>query len=250
MTTHHNTPCYIYAHRGARNEAADNTRLAFNKALAYSIDGIETDVQLTKDEVSVLWHDRYLEKLGYPENHIDDFSYDELKLMNFAIGSDSSAKEGVLTLEEFVKTYRPRCRLQIEIKNREWEDLTRHQIKMQQCLKILQKSENLDVFISSFNLNSLQYANQLSSSIPLVYAFEEFHTYFDIEHAVKEHQFLAGLCHPISTLDEQIVQLLRKNNKLIVTYTCNSHEEIKKALDLGVDVLITDDPEKALTMRG
>ena len=39
-------------------------------------------------------------------------------------------------------------------------------------------------------------------------------------------------------------------NKLIVTYTCNTQQEIQKALDLEVDVLISDDPVKALQMRG
>ena len=47
----------IYAHRGARKEAAENTRSAFDKALVYAIDGIETDIQLSRDGVTVLWHD-------------------------------------------------------------------------------------------------------------------------------------------------------------------------------------------------
>jgi len=35
-----------------------------------------------------------------------------------------------------------------------------------------------------------------------------------------------------------------------VTYTCNTPLEIQKALDLEVDILITDEPVKALQMRG
>ena len=35
--------CLIYAHRGANTEAMENTRRAFDKALHYAIDGIETD---------------------------------------------------------------------------------------------------------------------------------------------------------------------------------------------------------------
>lgn len=250
MNYNHSKPCLIYAHRGARKEAADNTRLAFNKALAYSIDGIETDVQLTKDEVSVLWHDRFMDKLGYPKKRIDDFTFEQLKQMNFAAHAPDTESEGVLTLKEFVASYRPQCRLQIEIKNRNWEDIKRHQLKMQQCLKILGSSEKLDVFISSFNLNCLKYASQLGTNIPLVYAFKEVHTFNDVVNTVEQDKFLAGLCHPISTLNESIVQLLHNHNKLIVTYTCNTDEEIQKALDLGVDILISDEPQKALSMRG
>ena len=43
MNIGHKKYCHIFAHRGARKEAADNTRLAFDKALTYPIDGIETD---------------------------------------------------------------------------------------------------------------------------------------------------------------------------------------------------------------
>ena len=67
--------CQIFAHRGIHDVAMEHTRSAFDKAIEHPIDGIETDVQLTKDEVAVLWHDRLLDKLGLPKKHIDDFDY-------------------------------------------------------------------------------------------------------------------------------------------------------------------------------
>jgi len=91
--------CQIFAHRGANREATENTRAAFDKALNYSIDGMETDVQLSRDEVPVLWHDRYTDKLGYPQQHIDDFDYAELERMNFAY--NDTQPETVLSLQEF-----------------------------------------------------------------------------------------------------------------------------------------------------
>ena len=62
----HSKPTLIFAHRGANREAAESTRSAFDRALEYAIDGIETDVQLSRDEVAVLWHDRFLNKVGLP----------------------------------------------------------------------------------------------------------------------------------------------------------------------------------------
>ena len=190
MKTRHSKHCYIYAHRGARTEAADNTRLAFDKALLHAIDGIETDVQLTQDNVSVLWHDRFLDKLGYPGKRIDDFTFEQLRQVNFA-GYFSAAKtEGVISLQEFVDQYRNRCKLQIEIKNRDWEDVQRHQIKMQQSLEILGSSNNLDVFMSSFNLGCLQYASQLGTKIPLVYAFKDSGSLFDVKNSFNKNKLI------------------------------------------------------------
>ena len=42
---------------------------------------------------------------------------------------------------------------------------------------------------------------------------------------------------------------VRERGKFIAVYTCNSDDEIKRALTLGVDVLISDVPGKALGMR-
>ena len=82
----------IFAHRGANREAAENTRSAFDKALTYAIDGIETDVQLSRDEVTVLWHDRDLKKLKLPGDHIDDYDYAQLQAMNFAAHFSATAQ--------------------------------------------------------------------------------------------------------------------------------------------------------------
>ncbi|NYT46496.1 MAG: glycerophosphodiester phosphodiesterase [Candidatus Methanofishera endochildressiae] len=180
------------------------------------------DVQLTKDQVSVLWHDRFVEKLGYPGKRIDDFTFAELQQFNFARYYTGGEREGVLSLQEFVGQYRSRCKLQIEIKNRDWEDIQRHHIKVQQCLNILGSVNNLDVFISSFNLNTLQYAHQLGTSIALVYALSETDDIAAIQTTVTDSKFLTGICQPIATLNKALVHFLREHNKLIVTYTCNA----------------------------
>ena len=155
------TKSLIFAHRGANKEASENTRSAFDKALKYPIDGIETDVQLTRDEVAVLWHDRFLGKVGFPLKHIDDFNHAQLREMNFAAHFSSAAQpEGIMSLKEFLDAYRKRCRLLLEIKNREWEQSSRHEIKVRQTLAMAGAASGDAIMVSSFNLASLVYAHQ------------------------------------------------------------------------------------------
>lgn len=240
----------IFAHRGANKEAAENTRSAFDRALDYAIDGMETDVQLSRDEVAVLWHDRFLNKLGLSGKHIDDFDYAQLQAMNFAAHFTTGNKaEGIMTLQQFLDAYRKRCRLLIEIKNREWEPISRHEIKIRQTLKMIGASAGDAIMVSSFNLASLVYAQQRSPGFPLIYNFEDGQTIADAQHVLAAHPFLHGLCLPIATLDNDMVKLLRDHGKCIAVYTCNSDEEINKALQLKVDILISDLPQKALHMR-
>ena len=242
--------CQKFSHRGANKEAPENTRPAFDKALEYAIDGIETDVQLTRDEITVLWHDRFLDKAGLPDKHIDDFDYEQLKSMEFASDqAPGNRYEGVMSLQAFIETYRSKCQLLIEIKNREWESTLRHQIKVRQTLNIIGTVNAHHIIVSSFNLASLVYAHHYKPSFPLIYNFDDDQTVADAKKVLKAHPFLHGLCLPIKTLDKDMVELVRKHDKHIATYTCNSDEEINKALELGVDTLISDLPDYALKIR-
>jgi glycerophosphoryl diester phosphodiesterase len=246
--------CLIFAHRGASKEAAENTSDAFDRALEYPIDGIETDVQLTRDEVPVLWHDRFLDKLGMPSKHIDHFNYAQLKSLdftgNFLIYSETGSRdERIMTLEEFLGTYRNSCRLLVEIKNREWEASYRHEIKVRKTMSMVAPAAGDAILVSSFDLDSLDYAHLCDPTIPLIYNFELDQTIDDARSTLAGHTFLYGLCLPIETIDSPIVELLRSLNKCVAVYTCNSDNQIRKALELGVDILISDVPQKALQMR-
>ena len=47
----------IFGHRGARGHAPENTMSSFQTALEMGADGIELDVQLTKDGKVMVCHD-------------------------------------------------------------------------------------------------------------------------------------------------------------------------------------------------
>lgn len=247
MKTKKYPDCLIFAHRGASRQAPENTKAAFDKALEYTIAGIETDVQLSQDNIPVLWHDRSLKKLGIPDKRIDDFDFDPLN----KICRTHSAGESfdLMRLQRFVDLYRGRCILNLEVKNRDWESLQRQQLKILLTLRIIGSSTLDDIFVSSFNLNSLIFAQQLTDQVPFFYILNDHHTSVDIENSLRENPFLTGYCIPIRLVDKTIVQNLRDCDKYIVTYTCNSRTEILKAFDHKVDIMITDDPQKALQLR-
>src|SRR5512141_774638 len=176
----------IFAHRGANKEAAENTRSAFDKALAYPIDGIETDIQLSRDEVPVLWHDRDLKKLKLPGQHIDDYDYAQLMTMNFAAHfAGSTAPEGPMALQEFVSGYRVRSRLLLEIKNRDWEMVARHELKVRKTLALVGPVTDDRIMVSSFNLDSLVYAARFAPTFPLVLNLEPEHTVNDARRVLE-----------------------------------------------------------------
>lgn len=241
---------HIFAHRGANRRAAENTRSAFDLALQHDINGMETDIQLSRDEVPLLFHDRYMGKLGMPDSHIDDLDFDVLRTLDFAAHfKPALPAEGPMRLKDFLDRYRARCRLLLEIKNRDWEETARKESKVRHTLAAVGAHAGEDILISSFDLESLVYAHQCSPNFPLVYNMEPEHTLDDARTVLDGHGFLYGYCLHISRLDPAMRDLLRSHNKVIAVYTCNSEAEISQALDLEVDILISDVPELALQLR-
>jgi glycerophosphoryl diester phosphodiesterase len=240
----------IFSHRGANREAAENTQAAFDKALRYPINGIETDVQLSRDEINVLWHDDTLEKVGLPDQHIDDLNFAALQELDVARHFFVDANfESFMTLQNFLDCYRKRCRLLLEIKCYEGELPVRQKIKVRQALSMVGTVRRDDIMASSFHFPSLLVAHQYAPTFPLVYNLEPEQGFADAKQVLAAHPFLHGLCVHISTLNAAMVTLLHRQKKCIAVYTCNSDEEIDTALKLGVDILITDVPQRALQLR-
>lgn len=241
---------HIYAHRGANKEAAENTRTAFERALHYAIDGIETDIQLTRDGVPVLWHDDDFAKLGHADKRVDDFDFAQLQTLNFAAHFAGAEKESAMTLQNFVAAYHARCSLLLEIKRYPNEPQAQQHSKVRQTLSIAQAAASERIFASSFDLDSLLYAHQIAPHFLLVFNLEPEHDVTFAIQALAQQPFLHGLCVHISTLDAAMLAAVRQRGKFIAVYTCNTDEQIDCALRLGVDVLISDFPQRALHRRG
>lgn len=109
----------IYAHRGARGYAPENTMTAFGMAIDCHADGIELDVQLTKDHQLVICHDHTISRTSNGSGWIKDFTLGELKTFDFGSWfSPNFAGESIPTFEEFFRWYiTTPLRLNIEIKN-------------------------------------------------------------------------------------------------------------------------------------
>jgi glycerophosphoryl diester phosphodiesterase len=72
---------YIFGHRGGMGLCIENTLPCFLKALNYNV-GIETDVQLTRDDVLICFHD-YVFKLNSKTYDVADLTYHELQQLEF-----------------------------------------------------------------------------------------------------------------------------------------------------------------------
>ena len=91
-----------YAHRGASDYFPENTMSAFRAAVEMGANGIETDVQRTKDGVLVLFHDDTLARVTGQEGRICDYTYTELQQFFVRKGE---RMDTIPTLENFLSEF-------------------------------------------------------------------------------------------------------------------------------------------------
>lgn len=93
----------IFAHRGASHQAPENTLEAFQKAVDQGVDGIELDVQMTKDQVLVVAHDEQLERVSNGKGYLKDHTLQELRALDFSCGHDEYSQVKIPTLAEVLE---------------------------------------------------------------------------------------------------------------------------------------------------
>ena len=103
----------IIAHRGIHDnkETPENSLKAFAKALNRNIP-IELDVQLTKDNIIVVFHDYSLFRMTGKKAYLQDLTYNELQELYLL-----DTKEKIPTLKEVLDLIQGKVLIDIEVKN-------------------------------------------------------------------------------------------------------------------------------------
>lgn len=93
----------IIAHRGGSEEFPGNTIAAIHDSLKSGANGVEVDVQLSKDGVVILYHPRDLSVLTGVDGKVSEFTVSELKKLDIAYNFDP---KGDKTFPKRAKGYR------------------------------------------------------------------------------------------------------------------------------------------------
>lgn len=153
-----------YAHRGASTYWPENTLSAFYAGVDMGANGIETDVQRTKDGVLVLFHDDTLKRVTGEEGGVGDYTYAEL--LRFTVHGPNGRLDKIPTLEQFLQLFG-------------WRDLTfAIELKMdgvaEQTIDLLERYGMREkVILTSFNPDSIRAAKAYAPAYRVGYLFTE-----------------------------------------------------------------------------
>lgn len=110
------------AHRGYATRFPENSLAAVSAAIAAGAEYIEVDVQLSRDRVPILFHDRDLSRLCTQSGAVHDYTADALTGLSLRQSETSSSEQGrevrIARLDSLVDifTANPRLHLFIELK--------------------------------------------------------------------------------------------------------------------------------------
>lgn len=244
---------WVIAHRGANREAPENSRSAFDIAMSYLVDGFETDVQMTADGIPVLYHDRTLFKIMGKRKRISDLTFRQLGELKWGRWHGQSfAQVPLLRLDETLNTYTHRTRMMIEIKSYKPDQISGRSLEL--TLKILEeirkpqfKKYLENIFILSFDPDVLKLAHDHAPELKYVLNLS------DKAHDPTGHvsirnrsapdiNHLYGLCAAVKNLSEDLTAFAHGHQKKMMTYVCNNAGQVRKALELNADVIMTDHP--------
>lgn len=228
-----------YAHRGFSGKYPENTMLAFQKAVEAGCDGIENDVHLTKDGEIVIIHDERVDRTTDGTGLVSEYTLEELKKLNAAVLFPECGRQEIPTLREYFE-YVKDLPIMTNIELKTGVD-TYPGIEQKVYDMIMEYGLKDKIIISSFNHYSVLRMKAIDPEMICGFLEESWIIgagAYAAQHGVK-------CWHPLfNTLTEENVAELRANDLKINCWTVNDEADIRRMIDLGIDIVIGNYPDK------
>lgn len=220
----------IYAHRGYSAKYPENTLAAFQAALPYA-EGIELDVQLSKDGRLVVIHDETVDRTTDGSGYVKDMTLRQIRLLSTESGERIPTLEEVLLLIESSDVT-----LNIELKTDRFDY---DGIEYLTWLAVTEFKLEQRVVFSSFNPDTLIRLRDVAREARIAVLTVDGHP--GLVDFIERIRAEAVHAQPefIGTRDWMT---LREQNRLIRLYTINDPNELPDMT--GVDAIMTDEVER------
>jgi len=253
------TTVKVMAHRGASGYAPENTLASFQKALELHVDIIEFDVHLTKDNQLIIIHDSELSRTTNMKGAVHDYTLAELRQADAGcwFGPEFS-KEKLPTLGEVLALINGQTYCIIELK---WDHDEGYYTGLSALTaKEIEKVNGYDwCTVQSFESRYLDELHVINPNIKLVKAMigawpsPIFGFYYDIgfhwgKYRVPEYLWAINVYY--KTITKAQVNTWHQNGARVWTYTINDPDQMRQQINIGVDGVLTNYPNKLAAIIG
>jgi glycerophosphoryl diester phosphodiesterase len=208
-------PPLIVAHRGLHHVATENTLAAFTAACVAKIPWVECDVWLSADGIPVVIHDQTLHRTTAGAGRVTDHTLLQLQQLQ------------VPALSNLLATLTGGTGIMIEIK-------PPAAIELVKAIRQLLEGFRGPWMIQSFHFENVDLTER---SAVLV------------EDAAAMQTAIDGKWKSVhadhAMLDRELVDRLHGQGRKVGAWTVNTPADIHRMIELGVDMMITDEPKLA-----
>ena len=231
---------FIVGHRGDRAEAPENTMASLELAMD-DLAFVETDVQLSRDGVPMLFHDTTLERVAGDPRSVGDLDLAELRRLDVGAwyGRDH-AGERMPTLDEFLTALarRDTARALVELKA-DWDPA-----EVRTVVDLVERHGLRGrVVLQSFSLETLFAVQKVSPTTPRIMLIRELPA-DPVPLAERLGVIGFGTTAASVSAVPGALEALHGAGVAVLCYTLNSHERWEEVSALGVDGIITDQPSE------
>lgn len=230
----------IYAHRGASAYAPENTKVAFEKAIELKANGIELDLQKTKDGKIVIFHDDYIDKKSNGTGKIEDYTYQELLELDFGSWfNDKYKNEKIVLFEDFARDYLDKdLTFAIELKVLGIE---------KEILEIINKYKvHNNIYITSFLYEALANVRKIDSNVKLSWLIENRISKENIEEILRVNG--TQICPRASLVTKEDIKIANNNGLGVRLWEIDNEEIMKKVYKLNIEGMTVNFPDKLIKL--
>lgn len=251
------TDFVIIGHKGASGYAPENTLASFQRAMDQGAEMIEVDVHLSKDGEIIVFHDEDVSRTTNGAGKIHEMTLAEIKELDAGSWfSDEFVGEQIPTLGETIDLIHGKMGLIIDIKSRGHEFYDGFAEKVVDI--IVEKGAKEWCIVQSYDQEYLEHAYAEDSTIQmkklmmgedeslLLSFYLNSKSFMTNRH---KHEFYQTINPHYKTVSNRRIFRLHARGYQIYTYVVNEREDMIKMLNMAVDGIITDFPDKLVKIR-
>lgn len=238
----------IFAHRGFSGYYPENTMLAFQKVAEETVaDGIELDIQLTKDGEIVIMHDEMLDRTTNGSGWLKDHTLEELKMLSVGVNVKGFfPRQTIPTLREYftwLKTTKLITNIELKTSYFEYEGIEEKLIAM-----VKEFGLEDQIWYSSFNHYTVARIKKLMPEAKCGLLTDTW--LMNIGEYAASQSAASVNARTYFCAKEGVAAELHAHNIALQAWTPNDAEMMQELVDAGVDVLITNYPDIAAKVLG
>jgi glycerophosphoryl diester phosphodiesterase len=231
----------IFAHRGYSSAFAENTMSAFIAAEKAGADGLELDVQLTKDGEVVVIHDERLDRTTSGKGFVKNFTFKEIRKLNANKNGNKEPIPSLIEVLEWMQSNQLVCNIELKNNLFPYEGMEEKVIQLVRRFNLSNR-----IIISSFNHYSIVLSYRTAPEIETAPLFNE-RIYMPWVYA---QSIRAQGIHPkLASITDEIIKGAIENGVAVRPYTVNKDADMHRLYKLNCTSIITDDPVKALKIK-